>query len=503
VTKPRHTVHIRINDAATGLPTAARICFATPDGKNLAPLGLPQDFDDGPWARVQGGQLISGGKTFAYIDGSCEIQLPAGRLSLEVSKGPEYLPLSDHVMLGASKIGLRFALRRLTNFRQEGWYSGDTAVFLITPHAALLEAAAEDVAVANLLIFESSLPCTGTADRHKTAVLNMPAFSGQEPALQRPGHMVVVNTHNRHQQLGSLALLNCHRPVFPLRAGEPPNLESWTLADWCDQCHRKNGLVIWMRNQAWPEDNNARYEEALAELILGRIDGYDPGLHNFDENASGDWYRLLNIGLRIPLAAGSSKADLHTPVGNARTYAHIDSGLDFSYHSWIEAVRAGRSFVTLGPLLRFEVNNAGPGSVLALELSTTKVVVRAEAKAVESFDRLEIVMNGEVIASAQVSDNCAALEIECDGARAKWMAARCLGTGPNFPVLAHSSAIYLEVNGRSRKVDVADIEILCSRLQQSCEWVQSQSGCASETQRARLIRIFEQAHGKVRGLAND
>src|SRR5439155_11646336 len=134
---------------------------------------------------------------------------------------------------------------------------------------------------------------------------NILAFSGERPALQVPGHMVVVNTHNSHPVLGSLALLHCHRPVYPLSFGGPDGLEDWSLAAWCDQCHRKKGLVI--GTHLWHTDQGFVPGETLADLILGKVDALEIGPSSTVPDALVDWYGLLNCGFRVPLVAGSGK----------------------------------------------------------------------------------------------------------------------------------------------------------------------------------------------------
>src|SRR5262249_50953085 len=173
--------------------------------------------------------LLLGRKAFAYIDGTCEVGLPPGPILVEIHKGPEYTPQQLEMSLGAGKMALRVGVERWIDLRKEGWYSGDTRTHFLTPHAALLEAAAEDVAVVNLLATECSLPTPpGTC---VTTIPNILAFSGQQPALETPGHMVVVNTLNSHPFLGSLGLLNCHRVVYPLSFGGRPG-DHWSPADW-------------------------------------------------------------------------------------------------------------------------------------------------------------------------------------------------------------------------------------------------------------------------------
>ena len=65
------------------------------------------------------------------------------------------------------------------------------------------------------------------------------------------------------------------------------------------------------------------------------------------------YYHILNCGLRIPPSAGSASGVLPNPVGYNRVYVHLDG--PFAYEKWWEGLRAGRSFVTNGPLLRVHV----------------------------------------------------------------------------------------------------------------------------------------------------
>src|SRR5207244_10223451 len=162
------------------------------------------------------------------IDGTCEIELATGRIFVAINKGLEYRPVREEVNLAAGKLALRFVIERWADLRAEGWYSGDTRCHFLTPHAALLEAAAEDLAVVNLLAWECVLHSVERGNYR--AIPNILDFSGQEPALERLGHMAVVNTMNLHERLGSLLLLNCHRPVSPLTCGGPDGLDSLMLA---------------------------------------------------------------------------------------------------------------------------------------------------------------------------------------------------------------------------------------------------------------------------------
>src|SRR5262249_42705723 len=116
-----------------------------------APFGRLTHFATGRNQDV-GGNVRLGMKAYAYIDGTGEIALPPGTIHVRIDKGPEYRPVEQDVELTPGKVALRFTIERTPDLRERGWYSGDTRAHCLTPHAALLEAAAEDLAVVNLLV---------------------------------------------------------------------------------------------------------------------------------------------------------------------------------------------------------------------------------------------------------------------------------------------------------------------------------------------------------------
>src|SRR5262249_1566957 len=155
--------------------------------------------------------------------------------------------------------------------------------------------------------------------------------------------------------------------------------------------------------------------EALANVVLGKIDAYE--IDFFEElpfDVLPDWYTLLNAGCRIPLAGGSGKSTNSVALGGMRTFARLLPDEGFSYHSWIEAVRAGRTFVTNGPLISFTVNGHGPGSVINLTSKSERVRVHAEARSIVPFDRLEVILNGEVVADRAASGSPARASYEAE-----------------------------------------------------------------------------------------
>jgi hypothetical protein len=410
VSAGRRIVHVRINDSATGLPTPARVQFKSGAGEYFPPLGRLSSFPTDPNQDV-GGNVLVEGERYSHVEGSFEIPLPADPISVRISKGPEYRPVDAVVQVGPGKMALRFALERWCDLRQERWYSGDSRAHYVSPHAALLEAAGEDLAVVNLLAREDGVePCS---------IANILAFSGQQPALAMPGQMVVVNTLNQHQIQGNLSLLNCHRVVFPLRAGGSWAYENWNLDDWCAQCHRKGGLVVWP--DTTPTVSTAKLPEG--------IDAWE--ITNFEKGRLSAWHEHLNAGRRLPIIGGSGKSSNSQLLGSVRTYARLQPGQDFSYKNWIESIRAGRTFVTNGPLLQLTVNDRGPGETVT---HAPEMRIRAEARGLAPFSGLEIIANGEVIAATSDTGRSAVVEATIELPRGGWLNAACPGMAQTSPI---------------------------------------------------------------------
>jgi hypothetical protein len=481
-----------------------RIRFTNPAGEYFAPLGRLTDFATDDNEDV-GGNLLLAGRRYAYIDGTCEIELPAGPILVEVHKGPEYKPRFLEVMLKPGQLSLRTTVERWIDLRTERWYSGDMRAHFLTPHAALLEGAAEDLAVVNLLVTADEVRSRvhSRDGRLYPVISNILAFSGQSPALESHSHMVVVNTHNVHLPLGSLGLLNCHRVVYPLFVDAASRPIDWTLAAWCDQCHRKGGLVVWTDLLAkGGMDVGLGYGERLADLILGKIDAVEPHtLWPLNAYAEEHWYTLLNCGYRVPLAGASAKTSNTDLLGSWRTYARLLPGEPFNYHTWIESVRAGRTFVTNGPILSFTVDGQDPGSLLKLPSLEQPVHIVAEVRSFVPVDTLELLLNGQMYHHVEAvgSPPSASFHLDIKLPAAGWLAVRCSGPlvypETNSPVrfAAHTAPIYIQVQGRPPPVDRESLTLLLDHLEKMMAWAREQARTGNGHLRKRLVEVLETA----------
>ena len=443
------TVHLRINDPA-GQPTPVRVRVAAPDGTEYAPLGRSIEF---PTRRNEavGGCVAVAGERWLYIDGACEMTLPAGvPLHVQAAKGLEYTRLDETVTLGAGQMALRFAVARWADSREKGYVSVDARCHFLTPHDTLLEAAGEDLDVVNLLATPQPFPSLdGSA---YPTVPNLLAFSGQVPALERDGRAVVVNTFNNHPVLGKVALLHSHRPVFPLAFGGDET-DDWGVCDWCDQCHRKGGLTVWV--DAFEPSGGVVGGESLVAAVLGKIDAIEVTQAARKVPLLPWVYRLWNAGVLTALVGASGKDSNRVRLGAMRTYALPERG-----KTWIDAVRERMTFATTGPLL--DITQKGPFASAAARTASGEAAV-------------ELVANGEVIAEG---DGRSSFAVErFDGAG--WIAARF----PESAGFAHTSPVAVGPTTRDPEAASALVKL----IDQTREWAERHGRFANPKRREQLL----------------
>ena len=115
--------------------------------------------------------------------------------------------------------------------------------------------------------------------------------------------------------------------------------------------------------------------------------------------------------------------------GTARTFAHLDGKL--GYRAWLSAVKAGRTFATNGPLLFFEVEGKGPGEEIRLKPGDPSgLSVQAELVSIVPIDKLEILVNGEVVETSRPSGDGTRMKVSVsvDVPGSGWVAARVIGS---------------------------------------------------------------------------
>ena len=355
-------VKIRVTERGSAQPVAVRLHLHGAAGEYLPPKGYHRTVN-GNWFEDNYGEFVNGYNQYAYIPGECVADLPLGDVFVEISRGYEVRPLRTRVTVTPQTDELTFELERVLHWRERGWVTADTHVHFLSPQTALLEGAAEGVNVVNLLASQWGEMFSNVADFDGATTLGARDFGGSGEFLVR------VGTENRMQVLGHISLLGyAGAMIHPLCTGGPSESaigdpQEVTMADWATRCLEQGGLVV------MPHGPNPQCERA-ADVVLGVVDAmemmtFNPCDAQLNPYGIADWYRYLNLGYRLPVVGGSDKMAASSQLGGVRTYTQLGER-EFTYDNWMAALRAGNTFVTVGPLAGLTVEGRAPGAVVEL-----------------------------------------------------------------------------------------------------------------------------------------
>lgn len=470
----RNWVRTTILDDETGRPIPCRVHFRSPEGVPFQPHGHHTHVNSnlGTWHIDVGGDLRLGQISYAYVDGTCQGWLPRGEVIVDAARGFEYNPLRARVTIQPGQQELTLRLKRWTNLNAQRWFSGDTHVHFLSTQGSHTEARGEDLNVVNLLLSQWGHLFTNTEE-----------FIGQ-PTVSPDGNTIVYATQeNRQHFLGHLTLLGLKEPVMPWCSDGPSEAElgstlEVTMSDWADQCHRQGGTVI------LPHLPNPNGEPA-AMIATGRVDGVEMirfGMYNHLE-----YYRYLNCGYRIPLVGGTDKMSSDVPVGLYRTYVQIPPDEEFTYENWCKNLRAGRTFLSGGPIIWFSIDGHAIGDTVPLPASGGTVEVEAHAESIFPIHALEIVERGKVVASTGDAKGTRRLSVKTKLKldRHTWLAARA--GGPDYVravphhdvwsrgILAHTSPIYVACGGDWQLFDPAAAQYMLTLIDGSLTYIRELS----------------------------
>lgn len=446
IASPAQQVTLRVTEKDGGKPVAVKIHLHGEAGEYLAPIDRHRRPNTAWYEDYSVDFVHRGAHRCTYIDGETILRLPLGKVFLEISKGFEIKPIRKTLNIGLRTRTVNIVLDRVLPWRARGWVTADTHVHFLSPQTALLEGAAEGVNVVNLLASQWGELFTNIGDFDGKTTLGAKENGGDGEYLVR------VGTENRQHVLGHISLLGYEgRIITPLTTGGPDESAlgdpvEVLLSEWARQCRRQGGVVV------LPHFPNPRAEHAAC-LVQGDIDAIEMTswgdlYHGIDPYSLSDWYRYLNCGYFVPAVGGTDKMSAEMPVGGIRTYAHLTEDRPFTYASWMDALRAGNTFVTYGPLMEFSVEGRPAGARLKLGRTGGTVTVDWEVASVTTpIRRVELVVNGEIVDGRSVKPGGARGYFRYRVERSAWLALLVRGQYPGQAemIAAHSSPVMVEV----------------------------------------------------------
>jgi hypothetical protein len=467
---PKAIVRGALRDGATGKPVAAKIRVSA-DGQYFLPEHCIQTM---PRSK----------EPFFYANGSYEIAIPSGRFDIEVVRGISHQAAVSRIEVGPGVTRtLDFDIPVLRDLHAAGWYSGNTHTHyhveldenpddrlrLVPPAEAL------DVSVISYLLRGDSNYIS-----NRYPIGRLPQFSGNGTLIDM-GEEARNNRTDWEMGYGHCLFLNIPRLVQPVSTGllvpGGKGLDFPTLGMACEEAKKIGGTTIWAHNGSGME--------LPVAVARGAIDAFNVG--DGRDAEYGRYYNLLGCGFRLPMSTGTD----WWIYDHNRVFVQVEGG--FSYESWLAGLRKGRTFVSNGPLVDFQVDGKGPGAELATD-GPLHVRVRAQSRV--PFERLELVCDGEVVADQPaVEQREVVMEREIPVARSGWIAARVAGKTKTYAgstVFAHTSPVYFRVgNTPARRAQAAGAFI--DEIEESIRFIRKRYRFAGDADRAVAIGRFETA----------
>ena len=385
---PTATLRVVTRLASAATPVAARLALTTGDGHPVAPDSGQVRFD---------GQ---NGIAFFYSTGVATVTVPAGEVNVAAVQGLATPTVSERVRLAPGETRtVTIALTKVWDARASGWLSGEHHFHLnyggpyhLAPSTLIPMGQAEDLDVLTPMLANLShrFEDQPLFDYRRTNATPWIIWS-QEVRAHFFGHVGLINTDG-------LFWPWIWGPGYDVRSRDDrPNAEPLAFS----RAH--GGFSAYVHPVSIP----APFATAkslrtiplgfVADAVQGRIDALEIACLWSDERGTADlWYRVLNVGIPMAISAGTDVMNnlyRTMAIGTTRVYAHPERPSDPA--SYFAALKAGRSFVTTGPMLEFVVGGAGPGHVVARGASAASW--QLDVHSAVPVDTIEIVVNGAVV----------------------------------------------------------------------------------------------------------
>ena len=489
-------VRVRTIEKASGRPVPVKLHVHGEAGEYLAPTDRHR-IPNAAWFEDYSVDFVHAGThSCTYIPGDTTLNLPLGRVYIEVAKGFEIRPVRKAVRVTGATKEIVIEIEKVLPWREDGWVSADTHVHFLSPTSAELEGAGEGVNVVNLLASQWGELMTNVGDFNGVP-------HGSPATVGRGETLVQVGTENRQHVLGHISLLGYQPPIIaPMTTGGPTESAigdpvECLLTEWARQCKAQGGVVV------IPHFPNPRAEHA-ATIVSGDADAVEMtswgNLYSgIDPYSLLDWYRYLNCGYLVAAVAGTDKMLANTPVGAVRTYAQLDPEAEFTYPAWQDAIRAARTFVTYGPLIDWGVDGHGPGSRMALSASGGTVDVTWHVASVTvPMSRVELIVNGEVRDGRAVRsrDDEGHWSVKLD--KSSWLAVLVRGHYADKPeiVAAHTSPVMVDVEG-SQMLAAADAVTILEQIEGTLAYIDTVGTRAEAETYKRMKLVLTSVHRKL------
>ena len=439
--------------------TAARISVTDAKGRSYAPNGCWIYADDG--FDRQERALES---HYFYLDcGAAELYVPIGPTTITVVRGYANRVETRKVDVPAEgrKVGFVESPLAPLDDRQGDWISADLHVHrnyggtYKNGRSMLSEQAeGEGVDIVNNLVVNKEQ--------------RFPDFDCQSCRAKDRGQQVIEGQEFHTSYWGHRGILHLEEHLLlPGYAGYP-NTAAASLfpmnADVYDMAHARGALVgavhpFDAEPNPFANPSERITDELPIDAALGKLDYMEIVGFSDHKSTAAVWYRLLNLGYRIPAGAGTdATADYAAPirgmVGFDRVYTWVPAR-PLTIAQWMDGLKSGRTFATNGPLVNFTLNGEMVGSELRLDKPRDDIPFTARLRSIVPVDHLEIVCNGNVVKKLPLEEERASADVKgtIRLEESGWCLLRAYSDKAVYPVLdnyayATTSPVYVTIGGR-------------------------------------------------------
>lgn len=491
------TLEISVLDGASGKPTPCRVNVVGPDGNFYQPPEnrLSLYSLTGEWPKVgkgnrQGKAPIRYLGRFFYTTGRVTLPAPAGDVRVEVWKGLEYRPRTANARVAPGQTTkVEITVGRAPGLSAFAYDSGDPHLHFRRETDAddelifdLLDA--EGVRFGTPLMYnEPAGPYTGIREK-----LDYPQLRGLGAKSERSrGGTHILS--GQEYRTGTYGHLNLFLRDDLVREGESYNADAWPpYGEVGRETRKKGGYAFYAHGgyaQAIYSDFVRGDVQAVELLQFGVYRGIELD----------DWYRILNAGYRFPIV-GASDYPACRKLADCVTYVRREPGKGQDTAGWLRGAAEGRSFVTTGPLIEFDVDGRGPGALIAKSGKgphALKARVRVTSPVAPVSD-VQLVVNGRVARAGRAHPAETAegqvWETDVELAGPSWVAVRAFGkaAGGSPDAEAHTNPVYVHVDGRAPY----DRESL-DRLVEKLDGLMAKTRARAFPEKAKVLDDFQGA----------
>ncbi len=366
---------VTVRTTVDGRPAPARLAVTTGDGHPLFADGRQSWFD---------GQ---NGAVYFYSPGEITLTAPVGTVRVQAVQGLETPVETAEVAVTSDGAAVTLDLERVWD--ADGWRSGDQHFHLNYGGPYHLDLPD----LLPVLAGEGLDEGTPLAANLHTRYVDDERW-GQ--TAQDGGNTLTLGQEVRSHFFGHVGLVGTETLFDPWIWG--PGYEilgraDRENADVTAHARAQGGIATYVhpvgvRDPFAPGNERVVPVSLVADAVLGDLDGLEVVcLWTDDLGTSELWYRLLNLGQPVvPMAGSDVMSNFYRTMapGTARAYVRTDSDASADF---FDGLKAGRSFVTTGPMLDATVDGVGPGGVIE---GGRRVEWSADLASAVLVDRVEV-----------------------------------------------------------------------------------------------------------------